>query len=306
MSQSQLDAAVASIRRVYSGWGPGVGIAQMREQWDALFAAPRLPAEVSRVDANGVPCAWIRAPQARTDRAVMFLHGGGYQVGSCASHHNLMAALSAATGCAVLGVEYRLAPEHRFPAPVDDALAAWNWLLAEGYAAPHVALCGDSAGGNLCIALMAVLRDRAMPLPAAAAVMSPWADLECSGKSLTDNAATDPVTSIEVLRLMARTYLGKGGNPREPLASTVHANLARLSPLLVQVGSGEVLVDDARTLVDRANEQGTPAVLTVAPGMVHVFQLFAGRLDEADAAITEAGHFLRARLDMDTHQGNRK
>jgi monoterpene epsilon-lactone hydrolase len=296
MSQAQLAAIAEGVQSLYAGWGRGTGIAQMRKQWDEFVAPSPLPARTQAVEANGVPCRWVEADGATRERIVVFFHGGGYQIGSPASHHNVMAALSAACGCAVLGVDYRLAPEHRFPAPVDDALAVWRWLQAS-MPATRIALAGDSAGGNIAIALMTLLRDKSLPLPAVAVAMSPWVDLEATGRSFAANAERDPVTQRDVLLLMARTYLGKGGNARDPLASTLHANLARLAPLLVQAGTHEVLLDDARSLVERAQAQGTPATLSEWPGMVHAFQLFVGRLDEADAAVAEAGAFLQRHLN---------
>jgi epsilon-lactone hydrolase len=268
----------------------------MRRQWEHFVSPERVAVATEDVEANGVRSRWVRASGCDTRRAILFLHGGGYQIGSVDSHHNLMAALSAASGCAVLGVDYRLAPEHRFPAAVDDVLAAWQWLVSQGFAPGQVAVCGDSAGGALGIALMTILRDKSLPLPACAVAMSPWADLEAHGDSFRSNAEHDPVTQREVLLVMARTYLGRGGDPRDPLASVVHANLSRLPPLLVQVGSNEVLLDDARQLAARAQEQGCAVTLSEWDGMFHVFQLFTGRLRQADAAIAEAGAFLRTHL----------
>jgi epsilon-lactone hydrolase len=297
MSQIQAAAIADGFRELYAGWGPGMGIAQMRQQWDRFIATHRTPAETEDIEANGVRCRWIRSAGADRARSIVFFHGGGYQIGSLESHHNLMAALSAASGCSVLGVDYRLAPEHRFPAPVEDALAVWRHLMATGHSPRSTALCGDSAGGSLAVALMTILRDKSLPLPAAAVAMSPWTDMEATGASFRTNAERDPVTQRATLLLMARTYLGRNGDPREPLASTIHANLSRLPPLLVQAGSHEVLLDDARQLVERAASQGCDATLTEWPGMFHVFQLFVGRLDEADRAVNEAAAFLRAHID---------
>ena len=271
----------------------------MRKDWDELFAQPRLQAEVTPVQASGVDCRWIAAPDVRDGAAIVFFHGGGYQIGSLASHHNVMARLSEYSGSRVLGVNYRLAPEHRFPAPVDDALAAYRWLLAQGVEPAKISLCGDSAGGGLAVALMTLMRDKHLPMPAAAVAMSPWVDMEAAGASFAANADSDPVTQRQTILLMARAYLGRGGNPREPLASPIHANLARLPPLLVQAGSHEVLLDDAKALVEAAKAQGVHARLSMWPEMPHTFQLFAGRLDEADQAIREAAGFLAQAMTHD-------
>ncbi|MEJ7931637.1 alpha/beta hydrolase [Ramlibacter sp. AN1015] len=297
MAQDPLRSIAEDFRRLYAGWGPGTTIGEMRRQWDTFLRSGHVAAELEPVDANGVPCRWVRAPGASRERAIVYLHGGGYQVGSLDSHHNVMVAFSAASGCSVLGIDYRLAPEHRFPAPVEDSLLVWRWLLARGFTGEQVGIAGDSAGAGIAVALMTLLRDKSLPLPAAAVAMSPWVDMEASGASYARNAARDPVTQRTVILQMARTYLGKMADPREPLASPIHANLARLPPLLVQVGSDEVLLDDAVQLVERAASQGTDARLSVWNGMVHVFQLFTGRLPEADAAIEQAATFLRAAMD---------
>ncbi|MDP3139451.1 MAG: alpha/beta hydrolase [Burkholderiaceae bacterium] len=302
MSLEQLDIIKCGFRDLYAGWGAGVGIAQMRREWDAFLTLTRIDAAAQDVDADGVRCRWIRAAAAREDRTILYLHGGGYQIGSTDSHFNAMAALSLHTGCRVLGVDYRLAPEHKFPAAVDDAFAAWCWLTQQGVDAKHIALCGDSAGGGLIIALMALLRERSMAQPAAAVAMSPWVDMEAGDASFSRNAQRDPVTQRQNLLLMARAYLGRSGNPRDPLASPVHANLAGLPPLLVQVGSDEVLYGDAVQLTQRAIAQGVEARLAVWPDMIHTFQLFVGRLDEADQALREAADFLHKEMNMGTRQ----
>lgn len=295
MSILQLARLKDGFARLYGGWGPETGIEQMRSDWDAFLGAHRLDAKVTPGTGFGVDCAWVVAPgvpAAGEGGTILFLHGGGYQIGSTASHHNLMVRLSEEAGCRVLGLDYRRAPEHRFPAPVEDAMAAYRCLLDQGISAQRIALCGDSAGGGLAVALMTCLRQQALPLPAAAALMSPWVDMAATGDSFEANAARDPVTSRELILRMARTYLGRGGDPRHPLASPVHADLSGLPPMLVQVGEDEVLLDDARALVSVARSGGVDARLSVWPRMIHTFQLFAGRLDEADAAIGEAARFL--------------
>lgn len=296
MSNAQLDAVIDGIGRLYAGWGRETSIIQMRRQWDAFLSHSRIPAEVEGLDANGVSCRWVMGAGARRARVILYLHGGGYQIGSAISHHNVMARLSQASRCHVLGVNYRLAPEHRFPAPIDDVLAAYQWLLDQGIQPSNIAFCGDSAGGGLAIAVLVALRDRRMPLPAAAATMSPWVDLEATGNSYVTHADSDPVTQRAMIALMAKTYMGKTADLRDPLASPIHANLAGLPPLLIQVGEREVLLDDARTLAQRAQAAGVMVHFKIWDGMIHTFQLFAGRLQEADAAIREVGEFLNEKL----------
>ena len=264
----------------------------MREQWDTFLTQHRLAATTEEIHVGGVPCRWVNAPGADGARTIIFLHGGGYQIGSTQSHHNVMARLSAASGVRVLGVNYRLAPEHRFPAPVEDALAVYRGLLEQGFEPSSLSLCGDSAGGGLAVALLTSLREASLPMPASAVLMSPWVDMEARGESFSTQAAFDPVTQHAAITLMARTYMGRGADLRAPLASPIHADLGGLPAVLVQVSDCEVLYDDAVSLVSRMQASGVEARLSLWPGMVHTFQLFAGRLDEADAALDEAARFL--------------
>ena len=302
MSTQQLEDIIQGFGRLYAGWNRETPIDAMRRQWDAFVSGGRPPApgqdvRTQDVRAAEVPCRWLTAGAGGDDSVVLYLHGGGYQIGSLVSHHNIMARLAKAGGCRVLGVDYRLAPEHRFPAALDDAVAAYRWLLDGGLAPENIAVCGDSAGGGMAVALLTLLRDRGLPLPAAAVAMSPWADMAVRGDSYERNAAADPVTRRATMELMARTYLGRHGDAADPLASPVHADLAGLPPLLIQVGEREVLLDDAVTLADAVRKAGGAVTLNVWPGMIHTFQLFTGRLDEADAAIDEAARFIRARVD---------
>jgi monoterpene epsilon-lactone hydrolase len=291
MSTQQLESIVEGFRQLYARWTPGTSIAQMRAQWDAFLTQVSIPASVEHLRVGEVPCRWIKAPRAAPDRVIMYLHGGGYQIGSLDSHHNVMARLSIASGCSVLGLSYRLAPEHRFPAALDDALAVYRWVLG-WLASARVAVCGDSAGGGLAVALMAAAREDGLSLPAAGALMSPWVDMLALGQSYVENSSTDPVTSRSMILLMAKAYLGRHGDPRDPRASPVLADLQGLPPLFVQAAEQEVLLDDAATLVRRAQAAGVDAELRIYPGMIHVFQLFAGQLDEADDALTDMAMFL--------------
>jgi epsilon-lactone hydrolase len=158
-SPEQIQAVINRIKRTYRSWGRGTTVSQMRSDWDSLFAVQGLDARLEAVDAGGVPGLWVAAQGARADRAVLYFHGGGFQLGSTLSHAELMAHISRACGCRVLGLDYRLAPEHTFPAPLDDARAAWNWLRAQGLQAGQITVAGDSAGGNLALALILRLRD---------------------------------------------------------------------------------------------------------------------------------------------------
>lgn len=289
-----VDAVVARQRAVTARWGRGTPLAQMRQDWDALFPA-EVDAQVTPVDGAGVAGEWIVAPGASND-VLLYLHGGGYQVGSCRSHRELMAGLSAAAGCRVAGLDYRLAPEARWPAPLQDALAAWEWLLAQGLSADQMAVAGDSAGGGLALQLLLALRDAGRPLPVAAVTLSAWTDLSASGDSHTTRAALDPLNQRPTLQVMARTALGKDADPRSPLASPLFASLHGLPPLLMQVGEREIVWSDSADFADKARAAGVDVTLQTWPGMVHVFQQFPAELADAAPARQAIGQFLRARF----------
>lgn len=294
-----IDNVIARVKAVYGRWGRDTTVAQMRADWDELFSAPS-EADIQAVDAAGVPCQWITAPGARTDRVVMYFHGGGFQVGSLASHRELMACISAAAGARVLGVGYRLAPEYRYPAPLEDALAAYGWLRSRGLGPAHIAVAGDSAGGGLGLSLLLALHRRGESLPAAYWGLSAWTDLTASGKSYQTRASLDPIHQQPMIVAMARNYLGRMGDSTDPLASPLFAapeEFAALPPMLLQVGERETVVSDSEEFAGKAVAAGAKAELQIWPGMIHVFQQFPDMLPEARDALAEGGRFLAARFD---------
>jgi acetyl esterase/lipase len=228
-------------------------------------------------------------------RAVDCLHGGGFVGGSVWTHRKMFAHLAKAAGARALVVSYRLLPDGVYPAPADDVLAAYQWLLDEGTAAGDVAFAGDSAGGWLALAVQLRARDRGLPLPAATLLLSPWADLEASGRSYDGNRGRDPFFTREVVTGLARGFLG-GASPRDPLAGPLHADLTGLGPVCIQAGGDEALLDDARGLEQRLTQAGVEVRLDVYPGMLHTFQMAAGRAPEADAAIGQLAGWVRPRL----------
>jgi acetyl esterase/lipase len=244
---------------------------------------------------GSVPAEWVTAPGADASRAILYLHGGGYAIGSISSHRELAARISRAAGARVLLIDYRLAPEHPFPAAVDDAVAAYRWLVASGLTPPGLAIAGDSAGGGLTVAALVSLRDSGDTLPAAGVCLSPWVDLEGTGASMTERAALDPMVAADRLRVYANAYLG-GADPRSPLASPLYADLRGLPPLLIQVGTAETLYDDASRLADRARTGGVEVTFEACQDMIHVWQIFASMLPEGREAIDRIGEFLRAKL----------
>lgn len=296
---SGIAAAIARVQAVYGRWRRSTPVAQMRADWDALFAAP-VTATVEDVDAGGVPCRWVAAPGARADRVVVYFHGGGFQVGSLSSHLEMMANISAAAGARVLGVDYRLAPEHRYPAAHADTHAVYDWLMNHRISSHQVALSGDSAGGGLALSLLLWLQGQGRPMPAAAWVMSAWTDLTASGAAYQSRAALDPIHQRGMILAMAANFLGTAADPADPLVSPLFAapaQLAALPPLLLQVGERETVVSDSQDFAARAVAAGATAELQIWPGMIHVFQQFAGELPEAREAIAQGGAFLAKHFD---------
>jgi epsilon-lactone hydrolase len=223
---------------------------------------------------------------------MLYLHGGGYVLGSMRTHRMMLAHLSRASGFRVLGLEYRLAPKHSFPAPVEDTLAAYRWLLSRGYDHTKIVLGGDSAGGGLVVAAMVAMRYVGEPLPAAGVCISPWVDLEATGASFVTNAVSDPSVAKDRILRIASVYLA-GKPPQAPLASPMHADLRGLPPLLVQVGSIETLLDDAKAFTQRATAAGVQVELEVWEDMPHVWHHFAPLLPEAQQAMARIGEFVR-------------
>lgn len=249
---------------------------------------------------GGVGGEWIDPDGADNSAAVLYLHGGGYVAGSVDSHRNLLGHLARAMGCRVFAADYRLAPEHPHPAPVEDAVAAFGGLVASGDFDPaRIAVAGDSAGGGLAIATLVALRDAGSPLPAGAVAISPWIDLEATGESAVTRAAADPMVTPGSLRAIAQLFVGEGGDLRDPLAAPLHADLAGLPPVLVHVGDAEILLDDANRLAAKITEAGGEVTLEVWPDMVHVWHGSAGFVPESDEAIAAIAAYLRPKLGLE-------
>jgi acetyl esterase/lipase len=224
---------------------------------------------------------------------MLYLHGGGYVAGSIDSHRNLTGHLAKAMGCPVLALDYRLAPEHPHPAAVEDATKAYRWLLAQGLASDRIVVSGDSAGGGLTMAMLVALRDSGDPLPAAGIPISPWVDLEAGGESIRTRDGVDPMVSGASLRTISAMYLGDDGDPHDPLAAPLHADLSGLPPLLIHVGDHEVLLDDSTRLAANAEAANVDVTLEVWPEMVHVWHASAGFVPEADQAVARIAEFAR-------------
>ena len=288
---------VAARHLIKRGTRPEIDIATRRqrllayERW--VPAAPRGTATIDKA-LGGIAAIRVATPASRDDRHVLFLHGGGYVSGSPALYRHLTWRIAAATEAQLAAVHYRLAPEHPFPAALEDAAAAWQGLLAEGADPARCVVIGDSAGGGLALALMLKLRDGGGTLPAAVVALSPWTDLAITGASCRLNAAADPMLNADDLRPLAARYLG-GADPRHPYASPLYGDLRGLPPALLHVGSDEILRDDSVRMAERLRDAGGTVALEIWPRMPHVWHAFVPYLPEAGRAIARIGAFVRQR-----------
>jgi len=272
---------------------PPPSLAILRETFAPGGKPFPLPSDVKVAPTTiaGTPATWLDPPGCDPDRVVLFLHGGGYQIGSLASHGELAARIGREARARVLFLDYPLAPEHPFPAAFDATVAAWRALCADRRGA-NMAIAGDSAGGGLTLAVLEALRDANDPLPAAAAVMSPQVDATLSGASFEDRADRDPIFVPPMIRKLVADYLA-GADPRTPAASPLFGSLAGLPPLLIQVGSEELLFSDAERLASAAKAAGVDATLEVGDQLFHDYQAVANA-PEAIQATARIGEFLRA------------
>lgn len=267
------------------------------EHWGDVTAEPG-GVDYIEADANGVPALWAVPKGCAQDRVVLCLHGGGYVTASMYTHRKVYGHLAKAIGCRGLVPHYRRAPEHVHPAPVDDAVTAYKWLLDQGIAPGHIALTGNSAGGALAVTTLLRARERNLPMPAATMPLSPWVDMEITGDSLTTNREKDVLVQKEVVEIMAATFLGEAGNRRDPLANPLYADLKGLPPMYIQVGGDETLLDDSSRLAERAQKAEVEVKLDIFPEMQHVFHFAAGYAPEADDAIRRLAGWVRPKLGL--------
>ena len=272
-----------------------IPVEEKRANFEQLAAAFPIADDVKRekAEANGVPGEWLTPPGVPGDITVYWLHGGGYYMGSVNTHARLVALIAAACDARAFAVDYRLAPEDPFPAGLDDALAGYRWLLAQGVDPARLVIGGDSAGGGLTLATLQRLREAGDPLPAATVLLSPWTDLEGAGESITTRREVDPMIDPATMPEMARGY-HRDEDVRNPLVSPLHADFTGLPPMLIQVGDAEVLLDDSNRVYSRADAAGVDVTLEVNDEMIHVFQFFAPLLPEAVAAIERIGEFAKS------------
>lgn len=269
-------------------------IEQLRERLDSMGALLRLPrkTEIEQIEVAGLPAEWI-TPRRYDERIILYLHGGAYSVGSCASHRGIAAHIAKASCARVLMPEYRLAPEHPFPAALEDAIAVYRELLEDGMTPESIVLAGDSAGGGLALSTMVMLRDCGEPLPAAAVLLSAWTDLAATGKSLQTCADKDPWLRPDRVAITAERYHGNV-DARDPRVSPLYADLHGLPPLLIQVGDHEILLSDSTRLAERAEDAGVDVTLEVWEGMWHVWHAMVKLVPESQQAIDRIGDFVQA------------
>jgi acetyl esterase/lipase len=275
-----------------------VPLAEMRARFDRLASSMPVGAGIEHeaVTTGDRPAEWSRTAGSRADGAILHLHGGGYVLGSSLTTRTVTAGLTRHTGLPVLALDYRLAPEHPFPAAIEDAVEAYSRLIDRGLAPGRIVVSGDSAGGGLAMALLLTLRDRALPLPAGAVGISPMLDLTLSSPSIEANLATDPQVSREFLQYAVGRYLAAGIDPKAPLASPVFADLTGLPPVLLQAGGDEALLDDSLRFADAAEAVGVDVTVECWEAMMHVWHAFAPRFPEAEAALAAIAAWVHLRL----------
>ncbi len=267
------------------------------ENWAALTAEPG-GVDYIETDAGGVLSMWAVPKGCMEDRVILCFHGGGFFSGSMYTHRKLYGHFAKAIGCRALILHYRRSPEHVHPAQVNDALAAYQWLLDQGIRANHIALAGDSAGGGLVITTALLARDKGLPMPAALMPFSAWFDMEVKGESMEVNQGKDLLLSREWVKTMAGMFLGENGNPKDPYYRPLYADLRGFPPIYIHAGGDEVLLDDSLRLAELARKAGVDVSLDIFPGMQHSFQMAAGRAPESDDAISRFVEWVKPRIAL--------
>jgi acetyl esterase/lipase len=295
MTQQQREAIKSMLTA--SPMDPAGDPLEQRPLFEQMITAIPVPADVVTTPGQlgGVPVVTIDIPGTTTEGVILYFHGGFFAIGSAAASVGLASDLARKARMQVVTVDYRLAPEHPYPAALHDAMTAYRALLDTGQHVARVALAGESAGANLAAATLVAIQRDGLPLPSSAVLLSPWVDLAGTGDSITAKAAVDPMITATAIRVRAGDYLN-GADASDGLVSPIYASLAGLPPLLIQAGSHEVLLDDAIRLAARAAHDDVDVTLEVVPGVTHVFQAFAAHLDEGEAALTRAGAFLRGHI----------
>jgi epsilon-lactone hydrolase len=292
------ESEIESVRAMLSSQPRPVGWTERRRRLDEVGAIWPVAEDVTleAFDLAGVPAEWSSVPGADAARVLLFFHGGGYCSGSIVSHRRMVTEAGRAARMRTLAIGYRLAPEHPFPAALEDARAAWRFVREQGIAARHIAVGGDSAGGGLTVALVNALRDAREELPACAWLVSPWTDLTLSGSTLATKGAVDPILHRAYLHELAEAYVPAGTDPRDPRVSPLYADLRGLPPTLIQVGSCEGLLADATHFAEAAGAADAQVTLEVWPHMIHAWPVWNAHLEPGRRALAHAGAFVRTHV----------
>lgn len=289
---------IGTIRALLTSRPRPVGWDERRQRLDDVGAIWPVAADVelAAVDAGGVPAEWSSVPGSDPSRVILFFHGGGYCSGSIRSHRRMVSEAGRAAAARTLAVGYRLAPEHPFPAALDDAVTAWRYLRAQGIAATHIAVGGDSAGGGLTVALINKLRDGGEAPAGCAWLVSPWTDLTMSGATLASKDAVDPLIHKSYLEELASAYVPPAMDRKDPRISPLYAHLAGFPPTLIQVGSAETLLSDATRFAEALGAADCAVALEIWPHMIHAWHLWNAHLKPGRRALASAGAFIKACL----------
>ena len=296
MASAELHELVAMLRSSKIASDPT--IEEIRAGWEKFTASFVPAADISfkPVVARGVTAEWVTTPDSDSSRVVLYFHGGGYTIGSIASYRSFTGRLARATRARLLSIGYRLAPEHPFPAALDDAVSSYRWLLDQGIPPGRIAVVGDSAGGGLALSLAIAIRDAGGPPAATIVAIGPSTDLAKEGASVKERAHLDPIVNLESSMAHALRYVGTQGNLKHPLASPLYSDLHGLPPLLIMVGTHEALFDDSTRFAAKAEAAGVEVQLDIWEEMIHVWPVFADILPEGRQAIDKIGDYIRARI----------
>lgn len=268
----------------------------MREDWDKLFSSDNVTAVTEDVTVNNLACRWVNAPTITSPAIILFIHGGGFRLGSIDSHLNLMSDIACEAECRVLGFNYSLMPDAVFPTQLEEALGVYRWLLDQGRSASNILIAGDSAGGGIAASLLQLIKQDladTVPQPAGVVLLSAWLDMTLSGESYISRESQDPVHQTKMLAALADLYAGKQTDLQDPLVSPLFGDLDNLPPTLLQAGDHEIGLSDSTAYADKLQAAGSHTEISVWPRMIHVFQMFSDDLPEAREAIREIGAFIR-------------
>lgn len=279
---------------------PNMGLEDLRDMLEREALVSTEPEDVTyrNVSADGVDALWCLPAGAAEDRVVLFTHGGGFVTNTMHSHRKVAAHLAKAIGVRALIIDYRRAPEHPYPAPLDDVRKAFEWLLAQGFNAKNIVTAGDSAGGNLATALVFALREAGLPTPGAVVAFSPFYDMELAGETMDTNAATDAFVQRPILDNMVTFYIGEDGDRRDPMVNPLHGDLRGFPPLFLTAGGHETLLSDSERMAKLAADQGAEAVFKMVPEMQHIFIMMAGNAPQADDTLADVANWVRPKLGL--------